>query len=150
MPRHLISGAHEWINEIPTAPIYYLAKPQPREGDIEVPKEVGWKTANLVNQASFCHNQMRSSPFYQQTEAHNYLIQYCDLLDIDFLNHSFAQKNLANATFWTRLAFQMSEEMKIKKKIWILDLNLGRFLRYAICYSCYAILWLARHVIFLP
>ena len=29
--RHLISGAHEWIKEIPTVPIYYLAKPQPRE-----------------------------------------------------------------------------------------------------------------------
>ena len=26
MPRHLISDAHEWINEIPTVPIYYLAK----------------------------------------------------------------------------------------------------------------------------
>ena len=26
MPRHLISGAHEWINEIPNVPIYYLAK----------------------------------------------------------------------------------------------------------------------------
>ena len=31
MPRHLISDAHERINEIPTVPIYYLAKPQPRE-----------------------------------------------------------------------------------------------------------------------
>ncbi|PVD32422.1 hypothetical protein C0Q70_07856 [Pomacea canaliculata] len=31
MPRHLISDAHEWINEIPTVPIYYLAIPQPRE-----------------------------------------------------------------------------------------------------------------------
>ena len=31
MPRHLISDAHEWINEIPTVPIYYLAKPQPRD-----------------------------------------------------------------------------------------------------------------------
>ena len=31
MPRHLISDAHEWINEVPTVPIYYLAKPQPRE-----------------------------------------------------------------------------------------------------------------------
>ena len=31
MPRHLISDAHEWNNEIPTVPIYYLAKPQPRE-----------------------------------------------------------------------------------------------------------------------
>ena len=31
MPRHLISDSHEWINEIPTVTIYYLAKPQPRE-----------------------------------------------------------------------------------------------------------------------
>ncbi|KAL0745249.1 hypothetical protein Bca101_102255 [Brassica carinata] len=32
MPRHLISDAHEWINEIPTVPVYYPAKPQPRSG----------------------------------------------------------------------------------------------------------------------
>jgi hypothetical protein len=31
MPRHLISDAHEWINEIPTVPIHCLANPQPRE-----------------------------------------------------------------------------------------------------------------------
>jgi len=31
MPRHLIRDAHEWINEIPTVPIYYLAKQQQRE-----------------------------------------------------------------------------------------------------------------------
>jgi len=31
MPRHLISGAHEWINEIPTVPIYHLMNPLPRE-----------------------------------------------------------------------------------------------------------------------
>jgi len=31
MPRHLISDAHEWINEIPTVPIYNLANPQRRE-----------------------------------------------------------------------------------------------------------------------
>ena len=31
MPRHLISEEREWINEIPTVPIYYLPKPQPRE-----------------------------------------------------------------------------------------------------------------------
>ncbi|KAH3742174.1 hypothetical protein DPMN_048910 [Dreissena polymorpha] len=31
MPRHLISDAHEWINEIPTVSIYYLAKPQAGE-----------------------------------------------------------------------------------------------------------------------
>ena len=27
----LISDAHEWINEIPTVPIYHPAKPQPGE-----------------------------------------------------------------------------------------------------------------------
>ena len=31
MPCHLMSGAHEWINEIPTVSIYYLANPQPKE-----------------------------------------------------------------------------------------------------------------------
>ena len=31
MPRHLISDVHERINEIPTVPTYYLARPQPRE-----------------------------------------------------------------------------------------------------------------------
>jgi len=31
MPRHLISDAHEWINEIPTVPIYFLANPQAGE-----------------------------------------------------------------------------------------------------------------------
>ena len=31
MPRHLISDAHEWINEIPIVPKHYLAKPQPGE-----------------------------------------------------------------------------------------------------------------------
>jgi len=31
MPRHLISDVHEWSNEIPTVPVYYSAKPQPRE-----------------------------------------------------------------------------------------------------------------------
>ena len=36
MPRHLISDAHEWINEIPTVPIYYLANPQQ-------PMERAWK-----------------------------------------------------------------------------------------------------------
>ena len=27
MPRQITSDAHEWINEIPTVPIYYLANP---------------------------------------------------------------------------------------------------------------------------
>uniref|UniRef100_A0A8C4T9G3 Uncharacterized protein n=1 Tax=Erpetoichthys calabaricus TaxID=27687 RepID=A0A8C4T9G3_ERPCA len=30
MHRHLISHAHEWMNEIPTVPFYYLIKPQSR------------------------------------------------------------------------------------------------------------------------
>ena len=31
MHRHLISDAHERINEIPTVNIYYLSKTQPKE-----------------------------------------------------------------------------------------------------------------------
>ena len=31
MPRHLIGDAHEWINEIPTVPIHFLAKFQPSQ-----------------------------------------------------------------------------------------------------------------------
>ena len=31
MPRHPISDAHEWINEILTVPSHYLVNPQPRE-----------------------------------------------------------------------------------------------------------------------
>ena len=31
MPGHLISDTHEWINKIPTVPIYYLVKPQAGE-----------------------------------------------------------------------------------------------------------------------
>jgi len=37
--RHLLSNAHEWINEIPTVPIYDLAKPLPRERE--------WKNAAI-------------------------------------------------------------------------------------------------------
>ncbi len=31
MPRQVIFGAHEWINEIPTVPTHSPANPQPRE-----------------------------------------------------------------------------------------------------------------------
>ena len=31
MPRQITTETHEWINKIPTVPIYYLAKPQPGE-----------------------------------------------------------------------------------------------------------------------
>ena len=47
MPRHLISDAHEWINELPTVPIYYLAKPQPRERAWQ--NQRGKKTLNKFN-----------------------------------------------------------------------------------------------------
>ena len=52
MPRHLISGAHEWINEIPTVPIYYLAKPQPRERTWE--DQRGKKTLLSLTLVSGC------------------------------------------------------------------------------------------------
>ena len=52
MPRHLISDAHEWINEIPTVPIYYLAKPQPRERTWE--DQRGKKTLLSLTLVSFC------------------------------------------------------------------------------------------------
>jgi hypothetical protein len=48
MPRHLISDAHEWINEIPTVPIYYLAKPQPRERAWQ--NQRGKKTLSYITQ----------------------------------------------------------------------------------------------------
>jgi len=31
MPRHVISDAHEWSNEIPGVPMVHLVKLQPRE-----------------------------------------------------------------------------------------------------------------------
>lgn len=48
MPRQVISGAHEWINEIPTVPIYYLANPQPRERAWH--NQRGKKTLNFSTQ----------------------------------------------------------------------------------------------------
>jgi len=47
MPRQVISGAHERINEIPTVPIYYLANPQPRERAWH--NQRGKKTLNFSN-----------------------------------------------------------------------------------------------------
>ena len=53
MPRRLISDAHEWINEIPTVPIYYLAKPQPRERTWESQRGKK-KTLLSLTLVSFC------------------------------------------------------------------------------------------------
>ena len=52
MPRHLISDAHEWINEIPTVPIYYLAKPQRRERASQ--KQRGKKTLLSLTLIRLC------------------------------------------------------------------------------------------------
>ena len=38
MPRHPISDAHEWINEIPTVPIYGLVNPQAGERACSKPR----------------------------------------------------------------------------------------------------------------
>ena len=52
-------------------------------------------------------------------------------------------------TFETSLANPMREAIKFLKN-YILDLNLGRSVHYAICYFDYATLRLARHVILNP
>ena len=58
MPRHLISDAHEWFIDIPTVPIYYLAKPQPRERAWQIQRgkktlkySMGSKTSDEVSLA---------------------------------------------------------------------------------------------------
>ena len=55
MPRHLLSDAHEWINEILTVPIHYLAKPHLRE--LAWNNQQGGKTLlilTLVQQEKSC------------------------------------------------------------------------------------------------
>jgi hypothetical protein len=63
MPRHLISDAHEWINEIPTVPIYYLAKPQPRERAWQ--NQRGKKTLKKLNgvKSSLCATSLAASNY---------------------------------------------------------------------------------------
>ena len=52
MPRQITTDAHEWINEIPTVPIYYLAKLQPREQTLE--NQQGKKTLLSLTLVSYC------------------------------------------------------------------------------------------------
>ena len=52
MPRHLISDAHEWINEIPTVPTYYSAKPLRRERTTK--NQRGKKTLLSLTLVRFC------------------------------------------------------------------------------------------------
>ncbi|KAK8935883.1 hypothetical protein KSP39_PZI014169 [Platanthera zijinensis] len=49
---HLISDAHEWINEIPTVPVYYPAKPHPRERAWQ--NQRGKKTVLSLNLVRLC------------------------------------------------------------------------------------------------
>ena len=60
MPRHLISDAHEWINEIPTVPIYYLATPQPRERAWD--KQRGKKTLLSLTLVRLCDKDLYTQP----------------------------------------------------------------------------------------
>ncbi|EFX60998.1 hypothetical protein DAPPUDRAFT_66379 [Daphnia pulex] len=52
MPRHLISDAHEWINEIPTVPIYYLANPL--QGERAMFRQRGKKTLLSLTLVRHC------------------------------------------------------------------------------------------------
>ena len=53
MPRHLISDAHEWINEIPTVPIYYLANFDKIPGFSWLFKEISLATIFQGNSPAF-------------------------------------------------------------------------------------------------
>ena len=57
MRHHLIRDAHEWINEIPTVPIYYLAKTQPRERAWQ--QQQGKKTLLSLTLVWLCEKNMR-------------------------------------------------------------------------------------------
>ena len=67
MPRHIISDAHEWINDIPTVPIYYLAKPQPREPTWE--NQRGKKTLLSLTQFIVSSGCGSKSELYSQSVA---------------------------------------------------------------------------------
>ncbi len=65
MPRHLISDAHEWINEIPTVPIYHLAKPQPRERAGQ--NQRGKKTLLSLTHKQECMQQVKKNYLHEQS-----------------------------------------------------------------------------------
>jgi len=54
MPRHLISDAHEWINEIPTVLTYYLAKPRSKGTGLE--KSAGKEDPVELDSSLVWHN----------------------------------------------------------------------------------------------
>ena len=72
MPRHLISGAHEWINEVPTVPIYYLAKPQPRERTWE--NQRGKKTLLSLTLVSYVQARVNGGSNYDSLKVAKCLV----------------------------------------------------------------------------
>jgi hypothetical protein len=52
MPRHLISDAHEWINEVPTVSTYFPVKQQRRERTAMAQR--GKKTLLSLTLVRFC------------------------------------------------------------------------------------------------
>ena len=99
MPRHLISDAHEWINEIPTVPIYYLAKPQPRERAWN--NQRGKKTLLSLTLVRLCEMTWRCS-ISGSFATLKYHYSYVDLLiPLDWNSHS--------ACFRFKVAFMLAD-----------------------------------------
>ena len=70
MPRHLISDAHEWINEIPTVPIYYLAIFAASNGLTKVVVELMKAKTNLDLQNMVCSKLLTVSIHCTCTHVH--------------------------------------------------------------------------------
>jgi len=58
MPRHLIGDVHEWINAIPTVPIYVLANQQCRERTTQ--RQRGKKTLSSLTLCVKLWKEMKS------------------------------------------------------------------------------------------
>ena len=71
MPRHLISDAHEWINEIPTVPIYYLANPQP--GERARKNQRGKKTLNTMNSSNGVNSRRKTKEVKMEMNENVYI-----------------------------------------------------------------------------
>ena len=79
MPRHLISDAHEWINEIPTVPIYYLAKPQPRLVHCGHESPVSQSARKPSDRPTIHNTQLRNQDSYRSALRANPFPEVTDL-----------------------------------------------------------------------
>ena len=66
MPRHLISDAHEWINEIPTVPIYYARARVPVSAGAEPPRS----STAMVQRLMAIEQEMRKAAITEQVPSH--------------------------------------------------------------------------------